>query len=63
MGIIALYNSVNFVAEIIMNDWKNKPPVVTVGAMSFFTFIIGNRVTFNIKNHKIATSYHNLNII
>ena len=40
MGIVALYTSVNFIAEIILNDWKNKPPVITVGAMSFFTFMV-----------------------
>lgn len=40
LGVFALYSALNFVAEIIMNDWKNKPGVRTVYALTMFTFII-----------------------
>ena len=29
LGFIALYNSFNFIAEVVVNDWKNKPAVIT----------------------------------
>ena len=38
-GICALVSALNFVAEVIMNDWKNKPGVRTIYAMTMFTFI------------------------
>ncbi len=40
LGICALYSAINFVAEIFMNDWKNKPGVRTIYALTMFTFIV-----------------------
>ena len=40
MGLCALYSALNYIAEVVMNDWKKKPSVRTVYAMTQFTFII-----------------------
>ncbi len=41
LGICALASAVNFVAEIVVNDWKNKPGVRSIYAMTMFIFIVG----------------------
>ena len=40
LGICALLSALNYIAEVIMNDWKKKPSVRTVYAMTQFTFIV-----------------------
>ena len=40
LGICALLSALNYIAEVIMNDWRNKPSVRTVYAMTQFTFIV-----------------------
>lgn len=40
LGICALISALNFIAEIGCNEWKNKPGVRTVSAMTTFTFIL-----------------------
>ena len=39
-GIIALISTASFFGEIISNDWKNKPGVRTVYALTMFTFVV-----------------------
>ena len=39
-GICTLISVLNFFAEMVINDWKNKPGVRTIYALTMFTFIV-----------------------
>jgi len=40
LGICTLISVLNFFAEMVINDWKNKPGVRTIYALTMFTFIV-----------------------
>ena len=38
-GVSALFSVVNYFAEIVANDWRHKPSVINVYAMTMFSFV------------------------
>jgi hypothetical protein len=40
-GVSALLSAINYFAEILTNDWRHKPSVINVYAMTMFSFVTG----------------------